>query len=83
MEILQRACKKGVAAGIKMLKRVHSHMKVRKPAFLEVGGLSQVSSEACPNYAFGAIFSMPQKSCTKNYLPGCSHKLSGSVESQL
>ncbi|KAL3257131.1 hypothetical protein MRX96_046525 [Rhipicephalus microplus] len=38
---LRRATEKAVAAGVRMLKRVHSHMKARKPAFLEVGGLSQ------------------------------------------
>ncbi|KAH6931847.1 hypothetical protein HPB50_000920 [Hyalomma asiaticum] len=40
---LRRATEKAVAAGVRMLKRVHSHMKARKPAFLEVGGLSQRS----------------------------------------
>lgn len=39
-----RTTEKAVLAGVRMLKRVHSHMKARKPAFLEVGGLSQVSA---------------------------------------
>lgn len=40
---LPKTAKEAVRAEARMLKRVHSHMKVRKPALLQVGALSQVS----------------------------------------
>lgn len=38
---LRKTAKEALKAGARMLKRVHSHMKVRKPALLQVGALSQ------------------------------------------